>query len=324
MKIKLAWTIIVSIVASDALTLSANRQGRRIAKVSSASGTHFRPLYSVDENVELRGGAASVSSSPSKTWNKNLIREMIAELIGTFLLVFIGTASVSSSIFTDSLLGLFQVASVWIIAVTIAICATASISGAHLNPAISIAFAMVRPSKSFNWKKVIPYSISQLSGAILGSWLNLVLYGSSIAAFEAKNGIIRSGVSGIASAKAFGEYFVSPVTAVTAFLAESIGTAILAFVIFALTHPKNDAMKSGFVPPLIGLTVGGLISIIAPLTQAGFNPARDFGPRIVAWFAGWKTVAFTGSWIYIIAPMVGASVGAALADRVLYADGTKN
>jgi len=208
MKIKLAWTIIVSIVASDALTLSANRQGRRIAKVSSASGTHFRPLYSVDENVELRGGAASVSSSPSKTWNKNLIREMIAELIGTFLLVFIGTASVSSSIFTDSLLGLFQVASVWIIAVTIAICATASISGAHLNPAISIAFAMVRPSKSFNWKKVIPYSISQLSGAILGSWLNLVLYGSSIAAFEAKNGIIRSGVSGIASAKAFGEYFV--------------------------------------------------------------------------------------------------------------------
>lgn len=79
-------------------------------------------------------------------------------------------------------------------------------------------------------------------------------------------------------------------------------------------------MKSGFVPPLIGLTVGALISIIAPLTQAGFNPARDFGPRIVAWFAGWKTVAFTSSWVYIIAPIVGASIGAALVDRVLYAD----
>ena len=175
---------------------------------------------------------------------------------------------------------------------------------------------------SFNifFLQVIPYSISQLGGAILGSWLNLVLYSSTIAAFETKNGIIRSGVSGLASARAFGEYYVSPVTTVTAFLAESIGTCILAFVIFALTHPKNDTMKSGFVPPLIGLTVGALISIIAPLTQAGFNPARDFGPRIVAWFAGWKTVAFTSSWVYIIAPIVGASIGAALVDRVLYAD----
>ncbi len=79
---------------------------------------------------------------------------MIAELFGTFLIVFIGTGSVASAIFTDSLVGLFQIASVWIIAVTIAICTTASISGAHLNPAISIAFAMVRPSKSFGWAKV--------------------------------------------------------------------------------------------------------------------------------------------------------------------------
>lgn len=77
-------------------------------------------------------------------------------------------------------------------------------------------------------------------------------------------------------------------------------------------------MKSGFIPPLIGLTVGGLIAVFAPLTQAGFNPARDFGPRIVAWLAGWKTVAFTGAWVYIVAPILGASVGALLADRILY------
>lgn len=114
--------------------------------------------------------------------------------------------------------------------------------------------------------------------------------------------------------------FSSPVTTAVAFLAEGVGTAILAFVIFALTNPKNDAVKGGFIPPLIGLTVGGLISVLAPLTQAGFNPARDFGPRIVAWLAGWKTVAFTKAWLYIVAPIVGAAVGAALADRVLFAD----
>ena len=79
---------------------------------------------------------------------------MLAEILGTFLIVFIGTGSVSSAIFTDSLVGLFQIASVWIVAVTIAICTTASISGAHLNPAISIAFAMIRPSNAYNWKKV--------------------------------------------------------------------------------------------------------------------------------------------------------------------------
>jgi len=116
----------------------------------------------------------------------------------------------------------------------------------------------------------------------------------------------------------------NPVTTTTAFLAESVGTAILAFVIFSLTHPKNDKVEGGLVPPLIGLTVGGLISIFAPLTQAGFNPARDFGPRIVAWFAGWKTVAFKNAWLYIVAPIVGAVVGAGLADRVLYSDDTSD
>jgi len=334
MKVRLALIIGISTtVLSNAFTLFAKTPGKNLAKVrqSRTSSSQRKSPLSAEENdvdkgivgfrpdiLTLRGGDASASPFISKI----LFREMLAELFGTFLIVFIGTGSVSSAIFTDSLVGLFQIASVWIIAVTIAICTTASISGAHLNPAISIAFAMVRPSKSFNWTKVLPYSMSQCLGAILGSWLNFVLYGSSIAAFEAKHGILRGAASGIKSAKCFGEYFVFPVTTTTAFLAESIGTAILAFVIFALTHPKNDTVKSGFVPPLIGLTVGGLISVLAPLTQAGFNPARDFGPRIVAWFAGWKTVAFRSSWLYIVAPIVGAAFGAALADHVLFADHT--
>jgi hypothetical protein len=152
---------------------------------------------------ELRGGAET-----TRFWNKKIFREMIAELMGTFIIVFIGTGSVMSAIFTDSLVGLFQIASVWIIAVTIAICTTASISGAHLNPAISFAFALLRPSKSFGWSKVLPYAFAQCLGAVLGSWTNLAMYASSISAFENANGIARASVAGIASAKCFGEYFL--------------------------------------------------------------------------------------------------------------------
>jgi glycerol uptake facilitator-like aquaporin len=108
---------------------------------------------------------------------------------------------------------------------------------------------------------------------------------------------------------------------VTAFSAEVLGTAILAFVIFALTNPKNDTVKNKvFIPPLIGATVGALISMIAPITQAGFNPARDFGPRIVAWLAGWNGVAFQGWWVYAVAPFIGAPIGAFVADKLLYGD----
>lgn len=93
---------------------------------------------------------------------------------------------------------------------------------------------------------------------------------------------------------------------------------MLAFVIFALTHHRNtDSQKNVYIPPLIGSCVGALIVLIAPLTQAGFNPARDFGPRIVAYLAGWGEIAFQGWWVYVVAPIVGAPVGAFVADKIL-------
>ena len=109
-----------------------------------------------------------------------------------------------------------------------------------------------------------------------------------------------------------------PVSTATAFFAEAFGTGVLAFVIFGLTHPRSDAQtKKVYIPPLIGATVGALICVIAPLTQAGLNPARDLGPRIVAWLAGWKGVAFTKWWLYVSAPIVGAPIGAALAENLM-------
>lgn len=138
---------------------------------------------------------------------KRFCRQLFAEFLGTGMIVSLGTGSVMSSIFADALLGLFQIASVWIIAVTLAIATTGPVSGAHLNPAISVAFALHRPCNGFGWIKVLPYCIAQTCGAIVFSWLNLVLYNSKISLFEAENGIIRGSENGVMSARAFGEYF---------------------------------------------------------------------------------------------------------------------
>ena len=143
----------------------------------------------------------------------------------------------------------------------------------------------------------------------------------------------------------YGEYFPSPgplsnspgpysvdtherlnsfVSEPTACLAEFLGTLILALVVFAVTDPRNlAAPPAGLAAVFIGLTVAALISVIAPLTQACFNPARDFGPRLFAFLAGWGAVALPGPrgtgflTVYIVAPIAGAMTGGGLYCRVL-------
>jgi hypothetical protein len=204
------WAASWHFVASEAFAPRNNLWSQKSSLAKSTAHPRHSPVALTNKLERFEGEVLNLRGGEDRTgiWNKKLLREMVAEFIGTFLIVHIGTGAVMSAVFTDSLVGLFQIASVWIIAVTIAICSTASISGAHLNPAVSVAFAMLRPSKSFNWKKVIPYSVAQLFGAVSGSWINLILYSSSITAFESANGIVRASASGIASAKAFGEYFM--------------------------------------------------------------------------------------------------------------------
>ena len=274
--------------------------------------------------------------------SESLLKLMIAECFGTLLLVLIGCGAVHAAVLLDAQSGVWQVAVVWGIAIMLAIFAIDSISGAHINPAMTVAFAVWGRHP---WRLVLPYVFAQTIGAFTGAAILFYLFSGFLAAKEIEKQVTRGEPGSIVTAMCYGEYFPNPgglasgdsafdsskheklqvrFTHLQAWVAEFLGTAILAIVVFSLIDGRNLARPlSNLAPVFIGLTVSALISVIAPLTQAGFNPARDFGPRLFAYLAGWGSVAIPGlespGWltVYIIAPIVGAVVGGGFHELVL-------
>lgn len=249
------------------------------------------------------------------------------EVLGTYILVAIGTGVVAIATMTDANLGLWQVALVWGIGVAAAIYASGAISGAHLNPAVTLALAVFR-SSDFSPARALGYWAAQMAGAILGGLTILLIFGSRISRFETTHALERGEAGSELSAMVFGEYFpnpaiygaretaVDPISPVGAVAVEALGVAILVLVIFALTDRNNATRLTKYVAPVvIGATIAVLIGLLAPYTQAGLNPARDFGPRLVALFAGWGSIAIPGPangfWVYIVGPLLGGVMGAA-------------
>jgi glycerol uptake facilitator protein len=263
----------------------------------------------------------------------SLLRIYTAEVVGTFLLVLFGTGSVAAAVVTGAQVGVWQVAVVWGFGVTLAIYATAAISGAHLNPAVSLAMAVFRPDE-FPRQRLLPYWGAQLIGAIIAGFVILAVFGSFIDRFEETHNLVRGEAGSQASAMVFGEYFPNPavfgtdaaafelVSPLAAAAVEAFGTGILVFLIFALVDRRNAGRPGASLAPFfIGFTVAVLISLFAPITQGAWNPARDFGPRIVAYVAGWDSIAIPGPrngfWVYIVGPLTGGLMGAALYEFVV-------
>ena len=245
-------------------------------------------------------------------------REFLGELLGTFILVLFGCGAVAISVLFGSLQGLLQVALVWGIGVSLAIYLTRHLSCAHLNPAVSLAMVLGRRMMP---KKLPTYLCGQFLGALLAGAVVYLLFSSSIQAFEVAHGIVRGSAESIKLAMIFGEYYPNPggaavVSLPLAMSAEALGTFLLVLMIFALTEGCNIGRPDNALAPVfIGLTVTLVICLIAPLTQAGLNPARDSGPRLVAWLAGWGTAAFPDRcggflWVYILAPIIGGQLAA--------------
>ena len=293
--------------------------------------------------VDLRGELNSGDERPTIHGRKRLktatavLLALAGELVGTFLLTLVICSAVSSAVLTGALVGIWQVAVVSGIGVAISIYCVSYISDAcHLNPAITVAFAVIR-YKVFSWKLVLPYILAQLLGGVLSGIVLLAFNAGAISLYEEQNGIERGGNSSVITAMLFGEYFPNPaiydhsnpknlevVSMYRALAVEVWTTCILAFVIFSLSDTSNTLVgKNGgvLVPFLIGLTVSIMISTHGQFTQVGMNPARDLGPRLVAACAGWGTVAIPGPrggfWVYVVGPVFGAVGGAALNGLVL-------
>ncbi len=247
-------------------------------------------------------------------------KEYLGEFIGTFLLVFIGCGAVGLSIFSTVLTSLLHVAIVFGTGVSIAIFSVRAICPAHLNPAVSIAMYY---DKKLTLDKLPIYIIAQFLGALVAAFVLYFAFAEAISLYEQTNQIVRGTEASVRTAMMFGEYFPNPsyvdthtVSHAFACLMEGIGTFVLVFVIFRLTN-KAGQVHHFLIPLLIGLTVTLLICIIAPYTQGGFNPARDFSPRIIAYFSGWKSMAFplqkfSFFTVYIVSPILGGIMAAYL------------
>ena len=256
--------------------------------------------------------------------DNSLLSAMAGEYFGTFVLVFFGVGSVNAAVATGAQAGLWQVAVVWAVGVSLGIYTAASLSGAHINPAITVVAAVY---DKFPLRRVVPYWVAQVAGAATASIVLYGMFSEAIIEFERLHGLLRGGPGSELSAMMFGEYFPNPavfgsaedawriITPQSAFIAEMVGTAMLAFLVATVTHDRNTSKPpSAMGAVIIGLGVAAIISVVAPLTQAGLNPARDFGPRLVAYFLGWGEIAIPGPrngffTVYIVAPIVGALIG---------------
>ena len=241
-------------------------------------------------------------------------REAAAEFLGTFVLIVFGTAVVAQVVLSgQSHGGYLSINIAWGLAVTMAVYVAGGVSGAHLNPAVTLAVAVHR---GFPWSKVLPYCAAQVAGAFTGAAVTYLTYRSAFANFDlgVRQILGPKGTAGIFAT--YPQQFVHPFP--DGLIDQIVGTALLIALIFALTDQKNLAPDGKLVPVMFGLAV-----VLIGMTfgyNAGYaiNPARDLGPRLFTLVGGWGPEVFRAGegwwWVPIVGPLVGGVLGGAIYD----------
>ena len=265
-------------------------------------------------STATESGKTSATGSGSDELPSSFLRtptlagEMAAEFFGTFILILFGVGVVAQVV-AGGIGAHDSIAWAWGLGVMLGIYAAGKISGAHLNPAVTLALALFQ---GFPWKKVLPYSLAQTAGAFVAALLVRWNYTEVIHKIDPGHTIKSQGIFSTLPGNG-----ALPVSDAGALRDQIIGTAILVFLVFAITDARNSAPLANLTPLIVGLLIVAIG--MAWGTDAGYaiNPARDFGPRLAAFVTGYHGT-FKDQygnlyfWIPIVGPLVGGAIGGGL------------
>lgn len=222
----------------------------------------------------------------------------VAEFFGTMLLILLGEGVVAGVLLKGSKAenaGWLTIVVAWGLAVTLAIYAVGQISGAHLNPAVTVALAL---SGSFPWDQVAGYCAAQIVGAFTGAvlvWLHYLPHWKNTASAELKLAVFATGPA-----------IRSPLNNL---LSEAIATAVL---ILGLLFIGANRFADGLNPLIVGLLIISIGLSLGGTTGWAINPARDFGPRMahtILPIAGKGASDWSYGWIPVVGPLIGSGLG---------------
>jgi glycerol uptake facilitator protein len=272
-------------------------------------------------------GHAAAASRPLMGWRRTTIGEYVAEFLGTAILIAFGDGVVAMAVAGLNQSGrgteIFQASGDWLLigwgwgfAVTFAVYAVGGVSGAHINPAVTVSLALRR---GFPWSKVPGYVVMQVLGAFAGAALVYAVYKGAIDSYERANHISRGSADSVPTYSSFATFPAKYLTNFVGPLVDQIvGTALLVGLIFAVTDAFNQPVRANLAPLIVGFIVVAVGISFGANAGYAINPARDFGPRMLALVAGWGKIAFPGDygnvntyfWIPIVGPLIGGPIGA--------------
>jgi glycerol uptake facilitator protein len=239
------------------------------------------------------------------------VGELWAEFFGTMILILFGVGVVAQVVTTpDGSLGDHDsIAWAWGFGVMFGVYVAGRISGAHINPAVTVALAAFQ---GFPWRKVIPYSLAQTAGAFVAALIVRVSYADLLAKVDPEHTIKTQFVFSTLPGNG-----ADGIGIPTAFLDQVVGTALLVFVIFALVNARNNPPLANLTPVAIGLLVVAIGMAWGANAGYAINPARDFGPRLASFLTGYSTAWSDQDgnlyfWLPIVAPLIGGLLGGGL------------
>ena len=278
-------------------------------------------------------GARPVGEVPGRrpqrmeTFRTGILGDLGAEFLGTFVLIAFGDGVVAMAVAALNQSGrgmkIFDASGDWLlitwgwaIAVTMGVYVAGGVTGAHLNPAVTLAFAVRR---AFPWGRVPAFWLAQVLGAFFGAALVFIVYYAAIGSWEQANHVTRGAPGSFVTYSIFATfpapYFLG--NPIWPLIDQIVGTAFLLMFISALIDRRNLAPKANLTPWLVGLAVAAIGMSFGANAGYAINPARDFGPRLFAAIAGWGQVALPGNgpwysnyfWVPIVGPLIGGIIG---------------